>query len=126
MRALRSLLQVLLLHQRLLKEHPGYDYYVWMDGDAAFIDHSLDIRMLPEMHPGQQAAGQESAAGAWQQLLCLRFPSCWRACPAASAAPTTRRLDHLHVGGLVARLPAAQGEHWRYGVREFSETSRAA
>jgi hypothetical protein len=51
-RAMRRPPQVLLLHQRLLKEHPSYDLYLWLDGDAAFINHNIDIRLLPEMFPG--------------------------------------------------------------------------
>ena len=45
--------QLLVMKQQVLKDFPDHDYYLWLDGDAAIIDHNLDMRLIPEAVPGE-------------------------------------------------------------------------
>lgn len=44
--------KVRLLH-KLLQDHPDAALFLYLDPTAALVDHNIDIRLLPEMFPGE-------------------------------------------------------------------------
>ncbi len=92
--------QVILLRHRVMPEYPDYDYYLWLDGDAAIIDHTLDMRLIPEMFPGGWPAAWQAAGGSTLLLATSTgsrstgsrstgSTSCW-ALTSCHAMPCTR------------------------------------
>ncbi len=88
--------QLILLRDRVMPEFPDHDYYLWLDGDAAIIDHNLDIRLIPQIFPG----GHLESGRFLQPVACVVLP-CWGliSCPGL-------RLHLLHGSDVALSSPS--------------------
>jgi hypothetical protein len=75
------------LLQQLLQQHGDAQLLLWLHPAAALVDHNLDVRLIPAMHPGEELGfACHSLVGLsrwqpWRGLAVAAFPELMPSCP---------------------------------------------